>query len=71
MLNNPKAKNLPRGLTSLKQHVRGQLPLLKMRKKTINLIPEKLLTIVLGRKSTDSGRIPTEDLTFFNIKDVF
>jgi len=63
--------NLPNTLSTLQRHTRGLLPALKMRKKTIPLIPEKQASAAEGRKSTQEGRIPTEDLTFFDLAALF
>ena len=63
--------SLPESLTTLKRHTKGELPLLPMRKKRINLIPEKLSTAAEGRKTQGPGLTPNEDLVFFDMRVSF
>ena len=62
---------LSESYATLKSHINRQLPLLQMRKKIISLRSEKMATAAEDRKSTESGKILTEDLIFFDLKNVF
>ena len=69
MLKPHKALNsLPESFTTLKRHTKGMLPLLPMRKKQIDLIPEKMSTAAEGRKAPGPGLTPHEDLVFFDMR---
>ena len=59
--------SLPESLTTLKRHTKGKLPLLPMRKRRINLIPEKQPSTAEGQKQAGPDHIPNEDLIFFDL----
>lgn len=52
LLGNTEIDSLPSSVTTLKKQVTRQLPLLKMRKKSIPLIPAKLASETAARKAT-------------------
>jgi hypothetical protein len=57
---------LPSSLSTLKQQTKAQLPLLKIRKKAIPLIPEET-----NKVSEPVSQSMTENLHFFDPKDLF
>ena len=62
---------LSESYVTLKNHINRQLSLLQMRKKIISLRSEKMTTATKNRKSTESEKILTKDLIFFDFKNVF
>ena len=62
---------LSESYVTLKNHINRQLSLLQMRKKIISLRSEKMTTATKNRKSTESEKIPTKNLIFFDLKNVF
>ena len=72
MLGHDEISKLPCSVTTLKNSVIRQLPLLDMRKKSIPLIPEKLATETATRKALGiEHSIPHEDLHFFDPSTLF
>ena len=59
--------------TALKNHTKKRLPLLQIRKKTIPLKSEKMITAAKNRKKSDFSieNISIENLVFFDLKNVF
>jgi hypothetical protein len=61
---------IPETVTTLKQQVKGMLPLLNMRYQSIPLIPEKLATETASRKA-GPDQIPRENMYFFDPQTLF
>jgi hypothetical protein len=67
LINHPMIRKLPCTLKTLKRHLKEELPLLPMRKKSIPLVAEKIATEKALRKSIQTeGDTPMEDLYFFD-----
>ena len=68
----PELAKLPESLRTLKNHTKGNLPLLQLMKRSIPLIPEKLPTSAETKKAAESGNmVPTENLYFFEPATLF
>ena len=67
LVDHPMIQKLPKTLKTLKRHIKKELPLLPMRKKSIPLVAEKIATEKALRKSIQTeGDTPMEDLYFFD-----
>ena len=72
LINHPMIRKLLHTLKTLKRHLKEELPLLPIRKKSIPLVAEKIATEKALRRSIQTeGDTPMEDLYFFDLTHLY